>query len=76
MVLGALKRAISKRSRTSFSESPRHLDAKVDEVSEKNEVSDSVGTNHQNGLRFAGFEKLFQAWLRFSQGHTDRIPLT
>ena len=44
MVDGAWKRAISKRRRTIFSESPRHLEAKVDEVSEKKEVPHSVAT--------------------------------
>ena len=44
MVDGAWKRAISKRRRTIFSESPRHLEARVDEVSEKKDVPHSVAT--------------------------------
>lgn len=44
MVLGAMMRAISNRQRTRRSDSPRYLDASVDEDTLKNVVSHSVAT--------------------------------
>ena len=45
MIEGLCSRAISKRLRTSFSDSPNHFDTKSDEETEKNvELSASVAT--------------------------------